>query len=104
MSAAPGRPQASSHRSPQGEGTPVNIAPTLRRCAGRWPCRPRRCQSQRHVGLSEPAQAGSEPQPSAPRGLIRLGAARRRIVAPLRSVTCGASPGLRRCAGRCPTT
>jgi hypothetical protein len=24
MSAAPGRPQASSHRSPQGEGTPVS--------------------------------------------------------------------------------
>jgi 16S rRNA (guanine527-N7)-methyltransferase len=27
MSAAPGRPQASSHRSPQGEGTPVSAAP-----------------------------------------------------------------------------
>ncbi len=26
MSAAPGRPQASSHRSPQGEGTPVRTA------------------------------------------------------------------------------
>ncbi|MDP2406840.1 MAG: HutD family protein [Hydrogenophaga sp.] len=28
MSAAPGRSQASSHRSPQGEGVPVNRAPT----------------------------------------------------------------------------
>ncbi|MBA4262768.1 MAG: hypothetical protein C0443_12315 [Comamonadaceae bacterium] len=27
MSAAPGRSQASSHRSPQGEGTPVSAAP-----------------------------------------------------------------------------
>jgi len=27
MSAAPGRSQASSHRSPQGEGTPMSAAP-----------------------------------------------------------------------------
>jgi hypothetical protein len=27
MSAAPGRSQASSHRSPKGEGTPVSAAP-----------------------------------------------------------------------------
>ena len=32
------------------------------------PCRPRRCQSQRPFWLSGPAQAGPEPQPSAPRG------------------------------------
>ncbi|HAX19104.1 MAG TPA: hypothetical protein DCY64_02330 [Hydrogenophaga sp.] len=41
------------------------VTPTLRRCAGRCP----------------------------PRGLIRLGAARRRI---------GKAPTLRRCASRCP--
>ena len=29
MSAAPGRSQASSHRSPQGEGTPVTATPQL---------------------------------------------------------------------------
>ena len=29
MSAAPGRSQASSHRSPQGEGTPVSAAPAV---------------------------------------------------------------------------
>ena len=30
MSAAPGRPQASSHRSPQGEGTPMNTSSAAR--------------------------------------------------------------------------
>ena len=42
-----------------------------------------RCQRHRLFALSDPAQAGSEPQLSAPRGLIFLGAARRKIaVAP----------------------
>ena len=34
----------------------------------KWPCRPRRCETQRLLVPSKPAQAGSEPRHSAPSG------------------------------------
>ena len=36
MSAAPGRPQASPHRSAQHEGTPVSQSPVTRRAGEQW--------------------------------------------------------------------
>ncbi len=33
-----------------------------------WPCRPRRCETQRLLVPSMPAQAGMEPRHSAPSG------------------------------------
>ena len=78
---------ASCRRASCAACTPENCCPHAPpRCVGRWPCRPRSRLSRHLFGQSSPAQSGLEPQPSAPRGPSRLGAARRRSPCPTPSL------------------